>query len=113
MDVARTLRDARGRAGLSQAELARRAATSQAAISAYESSAKEPSVATLSRLLTATGSRLTVDPAPPRVLVPSPAQQSRAGRIFADVLALADALPTHHELELRFPRLDPPASGLR
>ena len=49
------IRLARMRAKLTQAELARRAGTSQATISAYESGRKSPTVATLSRLLRASG----------------------------------------------------------
>jgi transcriptional regulator with XRE-family HTH domain len=49
------IRIARKRSGLSQQELARRAATSQAAVSAYESGRRSPSVATLSRILSAAG----------------------------------------------------------
>jgi len=58
MDVAATLREARRRAGLSQAALAARSGTSQATISAYESARKQPSVDTLSRLLAAAGAVL-------------------------------------------------------
>jgi transcriptional regulator with XRE-family HTH domain len=105
MDVGRSLRDARRRAGLTQAELAHRAGTSQATVSAYESGRKQPSVETLGRLLAAAGLRLTVEPAPPPVVQPSPAQLARAGRALVDVLALAEALPTRHERELRFPPL--------
>src|SRR3954452_16387572 len=61
VDVGVTLHAARTRAGLSQAELARRAGTSQATVSAYESGSKQPSVATFSRLLAAAGARLTVE----------------------------------------------------
>lgn len=104
--VAKALHDARRRAGLTQSELAERAGTSQAAISAYESAAKEPSVSTLSRLLVAAGARLTVEPA--RVLEPSAAQHARAARALLDVLELAEALPTRHEPDLRFPRLPAP-----
>jgi transcriptional regulator with XRE-family HTH domain len=49
------IRIARRRSGLTQEELARRAATSQAAISAYESGRRSPSVATLTRILAAAG----------------------------------------------------------
>lgn len=52
------IRIARRRAGLTQEALARRAATSQAAISAYESGRRSPSVATLSRILEAAGFEL-------------------------------------------------------
>lgn len=46
---------ARIRSDLSQAELARRAGTSQTTISAYESGAKVPALATLERVLAAAG----------------------------------------------------------
>ena len=59
------IRIARRRAGLSQEELARRAATSQAAISAYESGRRSPSVATLSRILAASGFELRMRLADP------------------------------------------------
>jgi transcriptional regulator with XRE-family HTH domain len=49
---------ARMQAGLTQAELARIGKTSQAAISAYESGKRSPSVETLSRLIRVTGMEL-------------------------------------------------------
>lgn len=55
------IREARQRAGLSQAELARRAKVSQPVISAYESGRREPGLATLAKLVEATGHRLCVD----------------------------------------------------
>ena len=98
-----TLRDARRRAGLSQAALAERTGTSQATISAYESGRKQPSVDTLSRLLAAMDQRLTVQPG--RAAEPSREQLRRSGRVLADVLALAEALPARRERALRYPRL--------
>jgi len=64
MDTAALLRQARQVAGLSQAELAARAGTSQPAIARYESGAVSPSVRTLERLLYALGRqlRLTAEP---------------------------------------------------
>ncbi len=56
---AQLIRDARTAAGLTQAELAKRARTSQPAIAAYESGDKVPTVATLERLLGAAGVDLT------------------------------------------------------
>jgi len=103
MDVAEALRTARARAGLTQAALARRAGTSQATISAYEHGRKEPSVETLGRLLAALGSRLAVTPGSNAVIRPTPAQLARAGRGLVDVMLLAEALPTRHDRELRFP----------
>jgi transcriptional regulator with XRE-family HTH domain len=105
MDVASTLREARRRAGLTQAELAQRAGTSQATISAYESGRKQPSVATLSRLLAAAGSRLAAEPAGYTVIQPSQAELERRGRILHDVLDLAQTLPFRRERELHYPRL--------
>lgn len=60
------IRRARREAGLTQAELARRAATSQSAVAAYESGTKTPTVETLERLLRAAGQRLRSGPSPTR-----------------------------------------------
>lgn len=49
------LRQARQSSGLTQEALAARAGTTQSAIAAYESGAKQPSVATLDRLVAAAG----------------------------------------------------------
>ena len=103
MDVPTALLKARRRANLSQSTLAARAGTSQATISAYESGRKVPSLDTLSRLLAVTGSRLVVERGVARR--PSRKEHERAARALADVLALAEALPTRHEPELRYPRL--------
>ena len=105
MDVPRTLRAARQRAGLTQASLARRAGTSQATVSAYERGHKQPSVETFGRLLAAAGSRLAVAPAARAVVQPSAAQHAHAAATLADVLALAEMLPTRHPRELRYPPL--------
>ena len=56
---ARLIKEARATAGLTQAELARRAGTSQPTIAAYESGDKIPNSATLERLLGAAGTNLT------------------------------------------------------
>src|SRR3954467_9463191 len=104
MDAGAALHDARVRAGLSQAELAARSGTSQATISAYESGAKQPSVATFSRLLAAAGARLSVDHSATPVVEPSTAELERAGETLAEVIALAEALPSEHAPVLRFPR---------
>jgi len=105
MDAAVVLRDARRRAGLSQSALAAQAATSQAAISAYESGAKEPTVATFSRLIAAAGARLDVRPARTSVIEPSAGQLSQAGRTLERVIELAEALPVRHAQQLGYPRL--------
>jgi uncharacterized protein len=54
------LREARRRAGLTQAELADRAGTTQSVISAYESDRRQPALATLAELIEATGMVLEV-----------------------------------------------------
>lgn len=107
MEAGVALREARRAAGLSQGELAERVGTSQATISAYETGAKQPSVATLSRLLAATGARLTVARARQPVRELSPRELKRTARVLADVLALAEALPVRHHPTLRYPRLAP------
>ena len=67
------IRMARRRAGLTQAELAARASTSQAAISAYESGRRSPSVDTLARVLLAAGFELRM-----RMSQPDTHEQARA-----------------------------------
>ena len=109
MDIGATLREARLSAGLSQSELARRAGTSQATISAYESGAKRPSVETLSRLLAASGRRLSV-PAPAARRARG-AEMERRGRILAEVMALAETFPARRRARLDYPRLAPLGAG--
>lgn len=57
--AAKMIRQARTAAGLTQAELAKRARTSQPAVAAYESGDKVPNASTLDRLLRAAGASLT------------------------------------------------------
>lgn len=98
MDAAQLLRSARGHAGLTQRSLAAAAGTSQAAVAAIESGRKQPSVATLDRLLRAAGTELvTADPEQAALL--------RRSRRLEDVLALAEALPFRRPGGLRFPRV--------
>ena len=106
MDPGAALAAARRAAGLTQAQLAARAGTSQATMSAYERGHKEPSVATLGRLLAAAGARLAVEAAERPVVSVGPDELARRGRTLAEVLALAEALPTRHAPRLRYPRLD-------
>lgn len=54
------LREARRRAGLTQAALAHRAGVTQSVVSAYESGARQPSLPTLQRLVSATGLDLAI-----------------------------------------------------
>lgn len=110
MDAGALIRETRLCRGLTQAQLAAAARTSQTAVSAYESGAREPSLDTLARLLAAAGARLTVAPLAPAARTPSRTELARAGRTLAQVIELAEALPVRHQRELRFPRL---AGGTR
>jgi len=106
VDCASAIRSARTRAGLSQAELAARAGTSQATLSAYETGRRDPTAGTLIRLLGAAGARLAVEPAERPVVHARPDRLARAGRHLVEVLELAEALPTRHEPVLGYPRLE-------
>lgn len=55
------LREARQRARLSQTELARRAGVAQSVISMYESDRREPGLRTLTKLIEATGHKLSLE----------------------------------------------------
>lgn len=55
---------ARREAGISQRELARRAGTSQATLSAYEAGRKSPSLDTLARIIRAAGQDLRIQVVP-------------------------------------------------
>jgi transcriptional regulator with XRE-family HTH domain len=65
----RLLADARRRAGLTQAELAKRLGISQAAVAQLERSDANPRLATLDRALRATGTELVVSTRPRRPAV--------------------------------------------
>ncbi len=104
-DAATLLRDARRRAGLTQAALAELSGTSQATVSAYERGSKTPSADTLARVLAAAGVRLTTAPATRPVRTPSAAAAQRAARRLNEVIELAAHLPTRHRPALAFPRL--------
>ena len=66
--LAAALIEARGRAGLTQEELARRMRTKQAVIARLESGRAKPSTRTLERIAQATGHRLRIsfEPLPAR-----------------------------------------------
>ncbi|CAN5470003.1 hypothetical protein BH10ACT11_BH10ACT11_15890 [soil metagenome] len=105
MEVSQLLIDARRSAGLTQAELAVRSGTSQATLCAYETGAKGPTAATLSRILAATGRRLSTRPATAAVRTPSAVELSHRGRILAQVIDLAERLPSRRVATLGYPRL--------
>jgi len=89
VDAARAIRTVREAAGLSKRALARRAGTSPAAIVAYESGTREPTLPTLARILSAAGARVDLNVAPVRGL-PDPATLAHR---LAEVLELAEHLP--------------------
>jgi uncharacterized protein len=64
VDSASLLRAARRAAGLTQAELGRRAGVTQSVISAYEAGRREPALSTLTRLIQATGADLHLEVKP-------------------------------------------------
>jgi len=97
---------ARRRSALTQAELARRAGTSQPVISAYEHGRRDPSVGTLARLIEAAGERLAITAVAPRSDLPPPRDLDGHNRRLLDVLSLADAVPRRvRRTPLRAPRM--------
>ena len=64
-ELARSVIEARSRAGLTQEELARRMGTTQSAIARLESGRVRPSTKTLEKLAQATGTHLKVSLEPP------------------------------------------------
>jgi transcriptional regulator with XRE-family HTH domain len=85
--------------GFSQTELARRSGIDRSALSAYEHGRRQPSVAALARIAAAAG--LELDLTASR----GAAAEEHAGRVLAQVLELAEALPYKPRDELRYPPL--------
>lgn len=78
-ELGEMIRRGRASAGLSQAELAERASTSQPALARYETGVALPTLPTLERLLSACGRRLQVRAV--RGTEPSPASTSVRGQL--------------------------------
>ena len=91
------IREARRRAGLRQAELARRAGLPRSVLNAYERGHRQPSAAALARVIDAAGLRLRLGPAITRL------DDGRSARILGQVLDLAEQLPTKRRGRLRYP----------
>ncbi|HVT42715.1 MAG TPA: helix-turn-helix domain-containing protein [Acidimicrobiales bacterium] len=91
--AAKLIRDVRRRQGLTQAQLARRAGTSQPVISAYEHGRRDPGYAMLRKLVEAAGEQLVVGATPPAFDLAPPADVAEHARRLLDVLSLADAIP--------------------
>ncbi len=97
--AARTLREARSRAGLSLRQLARRAGTSHPTLIAYERGRKSPSVVTFLRILDACGFAVDFDLSP-RIRWQDGV--SRGDELEA-VLALAGEFPARVERRMSYP----------
>jgi transcriptional regulator with XRE-family HTH domain len=96
----------RRRQGLTQAELARRAGTSQPVVSAYEHDRRDPTIATLAKLVAAGGERLQINASPPVSDLPPARDPEERNRRLLDVLSLADAVPRRRRDEvLNAPRM--------
>lgn len=106
MTPATLIRTVRLRRGLTQAQLARRARTSQPAVSAYEHGRRDPTVSVLRKLVEAGGERLELRAAGPAAEIPPAATPEESARRLADVLSVADAVPVRpRDPVLRAPRL--------
>jgi transcriptional regulator with XRE-family HTH domain len=106
MEPGTIIKAVRRRQGLTQAELARRAGTSQPVVSAYEHGRRDPSYETLRRLVEAGGERLVLTAQLPTSDLPPPADVEEHARRLADVLSLADAIPVRRRASvLVAPRL--------
>lgn len=93
------IRGIRRQSGLSQAELARRADMPRSVLNAYEHSRRQPGAEALARIAAAAGLELRVGRQADQV------ELERAGRILAQVLDLAEALPSRRRGRLSFPPL--------
>ena len=103
---AQLLRTVRLRRGLTQAQLAARAGTSQPVVSAYEHGRRDPTFVTLARLVEAAGERLRIDAAPDMPELPRPRDDEERARRLLDVLSLVDAMPAvRRPSALRAPRM--------
>ena len=93
------IRQIRQESGLSQVELARRSGIQASVLSAYEHGRRQPSVAALARIAGAAGLKVHVGPASDAL------SMTHAGKVLAQVLDLADALPYRPRRELAYPPL--------
>jgi|SRR5271166_2153261 len=95
------MREIRKRSGLTQAQLARRAALPRSVVNAYARGRREPGTEALARLAAAAGLTLDLSPAP----APKSVDPERAARILSQVLDLAVSLPARRRGKLEFPPL--------
>jgi transcriptional regulator with XRE-family HTH domain len=113
MEPGALLEQVRRRNGLTQADLARRAGTSQPVISAYEHGHRDPTYGTLRRLVAAAGAELRLEAvsgpaggAGDLSRLPPPRDLAEHAERLLDVLSLADAIPVRRRsAELDAPRI--------
>jgi transcriptional regulator with XRE-family HTH domain len=105
VEPADLLRSVRRRQRITQAELARRAGTSQPVISAYERGHRDPTYRTLLRLVEAGGERLRIDSVRPPADLPPPVDVHDHAYRLGEVLGLAEAFPFRRSGPLVAPRL--------
>jgi transcriptional regulator with XRE-family HTH domain len=103
MNAALIIRTARQRSELSLRELAARAGTSHATLSAYEHGRVDPTTGVLTRILGAAGQSLET------TLLGAPADIGRLsrGEELVAVLELAEQFPARHADHLEFPVFAP------
>jgi uncharacterized protein len=89
--------DIRRKSGLTQAELGRRASLPRSVVNAYERGKRQPGVDALARIAAAANLKLELAP------LASPVDPERAGRLLAQVLDLAEALPGKRRGALSYP----------
>jgi len=94
VNPAALIKAVRRRQGLTQADLARRAGTSQPVISAYEHGRRDPTYSTLRKIVEASGEQLHLDAAVRPTDLAPPTDVHEHARRLLDVLSLADAIPT-------------------
>jgi len=99
MDASTVLRRVRSKSGLSLRQLAERAGTSHATISAYETGRTVPSVATLDRIVRAAGYALGASV----TATVGGASNDDRGRELVEVLELAAMFPARHARTLEMP----------
>lgn len=93
MTPAELIKAVRRRGGLTQADLAQRAGTSQPVVSAYEHGHRDPTFGTLRKLIEASGERLRIDASPDASDLPPALTLEEHARRLVDVLSVADAIP--------------------
>ena len=105
MQPEQLIRTVRRRRGLTQAQLARAARTSQPVVSMYEAGRRDPTYGTLRRLIAAAGEELVLSARVPGSDIPPPVDAAHHGRRLLDVLSLADAVPHRRDTPLEAPRM--------